>query len=150
MIWGLTIVATTSDCQVKIPNLYKAALLYLPLRLFLKMFEVVNTIGVMVVFAFLIRNGTLARLLGTTATTPAAPGTLEAQKVLPFNQLPEGETSCCICLADYSPEVEIRQTICDHRFCTPCLEGWLEVNHVCPLCRADLSVPGHPSELEGP
>lgn len=51
---------------------------------------------------------------------------------------------CPICLNNESTEV----TLCDHAFCTVCLDSWLGAGHFsCPLCREYL-FPGVHEEVE--
>jgi len=46
---------------------------------------------------------------------------------------------CCICLEEYSSEMSIISTPCDHIMHRDCLNNWLHWSHFCPLCRTDLS-----------
>ena len=58
---------------------------------------------------------------------------------------------CCICMVDFSPEEEIRKTVCDHYFHGSCIGPWLERRKSgCPLCRADLRSGRPPEEQAAP
>jgi hypothetical protein len=61
---------------------------------------------------------------------------LVAPVITDINQIPEG-IICTICQDPVSNNV--RKTICNHYFCTKCIEPWLnELNKTCPNCLADL------------
>ncbi|GLI60897.1 hypothetical protein VaNZ11_003128 [Volvox africanus] len=49
----------------------------------------------------------------------------------PSNPLP----SCPICLTDILDPLEKAVTGCMHTFCRACLEEWLRVKRICPLCK---------------
>merc|ERR1712186_26886 len=47
--------------------------------------------------------------------------------------------SCSVCLDDFDDKkLIVRTKHCDHMFHKQCLQGWLQVNRTCPLCRLDL------------
>ena len=48
------------------------------------------------------------------------------------------EEGCAICLAKYSPGEEVKTLPCLHCFHSECIEGWLRVNHTCPVCKFSL------------
>ncbi|XP_043688982.1 E3 ubiquitin-protein ligase At4g11680-like [Telopea speciosissima] len=51
----------------------------------------------------------------------------------------ENENSeCCICLANYRDEEEIRQLPCSHIFHQRCVDQWLRIISSCPFCKQDL------------
>merc|ERR1711871_58136 len=52
----------------------------------------------------------------------------------------EQELACSICLGDYENEEEIRLLPCGHMFHSPCIDAWLQINRICPLCKADVYV----------
>ncbi|XP_039835604.1 E3 ubiquitin-protein ligase SIRP1-like isoform X2 [Panicum virgatum] len=45
---------------------------------------------------------------------------------------------CAVCLQDFVAEDKLRAMPCSHTFHQDCIFRWLEVNHVCPLCRHEL------------
>eukprot|EP00045_Choanoeca_perplexa_P017786 m.266910 g.266910 ORF g.266910 m.266910 type:complete len:368 (-) comp17631_c0_seq2:3394-4497(-) len=47
---------------------------------------------------------------------------------------------CPICLD--ATQVPIQLTKCQHVFCQACVERWLESNHSCPVCRAEIELHG--------
>ena len=49
--------------------------------------------------------------------------------------LDEMDGECSICLLEYKVNEMIRRLICHHKFHASCIERWLLVNNVCPLCR---------------
>ncbi|KAL5975187.1 hypothetical protein ACLOJK_031866 [Asimina triloba] len=49
---------------------------------------------------------------------------------------------CCICLARYADNDELRELPCSHFFHMECVDKWLKINALCPLCKADVGESG--------
>ncbi|KAL4195394.1 hypothetical protein AMTRI_Chr05g73180 [Amborella trichopoda] len=49
---------------------------------------------------------------------------------------------CCICLAKYEDEEELRELPCSHCFHVECVDTWLKINGSCPLCKHVVGDPG--------
>ena len=45
------------------------------------------------------------------------------------------DSSCSICIVDYSNDDEILKLECDHSFHNNCIREWLSLNDTCPMCR---------------
>ncbi|PIM98275.1 Anaphase-promoting complex (APC), subunit 11 [Handroanthus impetiginosus] len=45
---------------------------------------------------------------------------------------------CCICLAKYANNDELRELPCSHFFHKDCVDKWLKINASCPLCKVDV------------
>ncbi|XP_076899039.1 E3 ubiquitin-protein ligase At1g63170-like [Bidens hawaiensis] len=45
---------------------------------------------------------------------------------------------CCICLAKYANDDEVRELPCWHIFHTDCVDKWLKINNSCPLCKIEV------------
>ncbi|KAK9072075.1 hypothetical protein SSX86_008507 [Deinandra increscens subsp. villosa] len=45
---------------------------------------------------------------------------------------------CCICLAKYVNDDEVRELPCSHFFHTDCVDKWLKINNSCPLCKIEV------------
>ncbi|CAO2815323.1 unnamed protein product [Amaranthus hypochondriacus] len=45
---------------------------------------------------------------------------------------------CCICLAAYVDNEELRELPCSHLFHTECVDKWLKINASCPLCKLEI------------
>ncbi|EYU21913.1 hypothetical protein ABFS82_01G026900 [Erythranthe guttata] len=45
---------------------------------------------------------------------------------------------CCICLAKYLNNDELRELPCTHFFHKECVDKWLKINASCPLCKAEV------------
>ncbi|CAI9275009.1 unnamed protein product [Lactuca saligna] len=45
---------------------------------------------------------------------------------------------CCICLAKYANNDELRQLMCSHFFHKDCVDKWLKINASCPLCKSEV------------
>ncbi|XP_074559619.1 E3 ubiquitin-protein ligase At1g63170-like [Curcuma longa] len=43
---------------------------------------------------------------------------------------------CCICLAKYLDNEELRELPCRHFFHKGCVDKWLKINALCPLCKS--------------
>ncbi|XP_073276186.1 E3 ubiquitin-protein ligase At1g63170-like [Primulina huaijiensis] len=45
---------------------------------------------------------------------------------------------CCICLAKYAHNDELRELPCSHFFHKDCVDKWLKINASCPFCKTDV------------
>ena len=45
---------------------------------------------------------------------------------------------CCICLAKYADNEELRELPCCHFFHVECVDKWLKINALCPLCKFEV------------
>ncbi|XP_010913034.1 E3 ubiquitin-protein ligase At1g63170 isoform X1 [Elaeis guineensis] len=45
---------------------------------------------------------------------------------------------CCICLANYADNDELRELPCSHFFHMVCVDKWLKINALCPLCKSEV------------
>ncbi|GJM99076.1 hypothetical protein PR202_ga16141 [Eleusine coracana subsp. coracana] len=45
---------------------------------------------------------------------------------------------CCICLTKYGDDDELRELPCKHFFHVQCVDKWLKINAVCPLCKTEI------------
>ncbi|KNA21048.1 hypothetical protein SOVF_046370, partial [Spinacia oleracea] len=45
---------------------------------------------------------------------------------------------CCICLASYMENDDIRELPCSHLFHAECVDKWLIINASCPLCKLEI------------
>ncbi|TVU17236.1 hypothetical protein EJB05_33255 [Eragrostis curvula] len=45
---------------------------------------------------------------------------------------------CCICLARYVDNDDLRMLPCSHFFHKDCVDKWLKINALCPLCKAEI------------
>lgn len=45
---------------------------------------------------------------------------------------------CCICLAKYADNDELRELPCSHVFHVACVDKWLKINASCPLCKSEV------------
>jgi len=123
-------------CHDVVPGLYNSVKFYASFKIALAFFMYAHMIG----FARLLR---LAVRRGLLHTSDAAPkGAIEKNTELVLQGDPDfqEQPSCSICLEDFSmPGRPVARTKgCRHIFHKQCLQGWLQVNRTCPLCRKDL------------
>ncbi|KAK8936240.1 E3 ubiquitin-protein ligase [Platanthera zijinensis] len=45
---------------------------------------------------------------------------------------------CCICLAKYVDNEDLRELPCKHFFHMECVDKWLKINALCPLCKKEV------------
>ncbi|KAL9265899.1 E3 ubiquitin-protein ligase-like protein [Drosera capensis] len=50
----------------------------------------------------------------------------------------EEDALCCICLAKYVNNDELRELPCSHLFHKECVDKWLKINALCPLCKTNV------------
>ena len=56
-----------------------------------------------------------------------------------FGDEPTLQTSCAVCIEEYSEGDKLRQLPCGHVFHTECIVPWLTERHIsCPLCKSDV------------
>lgn len=55
---------------------------------------------------------------------------------------------CCICLAKYANNDELRELPCSHFFHKDCVDKWLKINALCPLCKNEVGE-SNTGSLEG-
>lgn len=51
------------------------------------------------------------------------------------------DAECCICLAKYSDNDKLRELPCSHFFHAECVDKWLKINALCPLCKSEIDDP---------
>ncbi|XWS19035.1 hypothetical protein CRYUN_Cryun32bG0096500 [Craigia yunnanensis] len=54
---------------------------------------------------------------------------------------------CCICLAKYADDDELRELPCIHVFHVDCVDKWLKINATCPLCKSEVGESSSASPL---
>merc|ERR1712113_1171173 len=109
-----------------------AVLVYTIVSIFCTFVIFANYLGLNRVLAYMVHRGMLH-------SDRAAPrGALEKHtEVVSFIDA-SSEQECCVCLEKYRDGAEIVRTkACQHVFHKRCLQGWLNVNGNCPLCRHD-------------
>ncbi|KAF0720493.1 hypothetical protein AaE_010310 [Aphanomyces astaci] len=65
----------------------------------------------------------------------------ELVKFAPASTADVSDEMCPICLVDYTPDQELRQLPCNHRYHPPCIDEWLQKNQTCPMCKRDMAFP---------
>lgn len=145
IVWdivGLTMVLMSGShnsdlplCKEAEPLLSYLVAAFSALSLFHTAFLFVFKVGLSHVLRAAMNNG----MLHTTMAAP--PGALErnTEPALMGDPALTEETACSICLVDFSESQDMVKTkVCKHIFHKKCLQGWLNVNRNCPLCRRDL------------
>jgi len=76
----------------------------------------------------------------------------EAIDALPSETLDKRVSNCrcCICLADFEKDEEIRKLGCNHMFHKTCVDEWLRRNHSCPLCKNTVEPPAPSNSPSNP
>lgn len=65
------------------------------------------------------------------------------------NETSVGGSACTICIRDYEIGDTLSVLPCNHRFCPECIERWLQLSPLCPVCRATATVHGSPLVRRG-
>lgn len=59
-------------------------------------------------------------------------------KVIPlYKNNSDNEEECLICLSNISNKKILVLENCCHKFCYECIDKWIDVNPICPLCRSE-------------
>lgn len=51
---------------------------------------------------------------------------------------PDEEEKCAICLGGYEEDEEVRVLPCQHVYHVECVDQWLKVKHLCPVCKKSI------------
>ncbi|XP_057780644.1 E3 ubiquitin-protein ligase At1g12760-like [Salvia miltiorrhiza] len=62
--------------------------------------------------------------------------------------LPLDDAECCICLCAYDDGAELRELPCRHHFHSACIDKWLHINAICPLCKFNILKNGNHVDSE--
>uniref|UniRef100_A0A2P2IWY2 RING-type domain-containing protein n=2 Tax=Rhizophora mucronata TaxID=61149 RepID=A0A2P2IWY2_RHIMU len=52
--------------------------------------------------------------------------------------LSSNDAICCICLASYDDNDELKELPCSHLFHASCVDKWLKIKALCPLCKCSV------------
>ncbi|KAJ9188376.1 hypothetical protein P3X46_003739 [Hevea brasiliensis] len=64
---------------------------------------------------------------------------IECEIDMPTERLLSHEDAeCCICLSAYEDGTELRKLPCHHHFHSTCIDKWLYINAICPLCKFNI------------
>ncbi|XP_044489921.1 E3 ubiquitin ligase BIG BROTHER-related-like isoform X1 [Mangifera indica] len=55
----------------------------------------------------------------------------------------EGNDLCVICRVDYEDGETLTLLSCQHAYHSECINDWLRINKVCPICLTEVSTSGH-------
>ncbi|KAK4271984.1 hypothetical protein QN277_020597 [Acacia crassicarpa] len=89
------------------------------------------------------RSIDLASLLEEVSTKPGLlPASKDSMAAMPTVVITEEEDydQCAICLEDYVTGEEAREMPCKHWFHPRCIDKWLGIHGVCPVCRFPMPV----------
>ncbi|KAM6574812.1 hypothetical protein CsatA_023139 [Cannabis sativa] len=59
--------------------------------------------------------------------------------------LSQEDAECCICLTAYDDGTKLHELPCRHHFHCACVDKWLHINAVCPLCKFNILKPANES-----
>ncbi|XP_068315991.1 E3 ubiquitin-protein ligase At4g11680-like [Pyrus communis] len=57
------------------------------------------------------------------------------------------DAECCICLSVYENGAELRELPCLHHFHCTCIDKWLHINAICPMCKFNILKPHDRREI---
>ncbi|MED6152403.1 hypothetical protein PIB30_091746 [Stylosanthes scabra] len=72
------------------------------------------------------------------ANSAAADGGVVAAGTEKERVISGDDAVCCICLAKYENNDELRELPCSHLFHKDCVDKWLKINALCPLCKSEV------------
>eukprot|EP00927_Polykrikos_kofoidii_P006435 TRINITY_DN12602_c0_g1_i1.p1 TRINITY_DN12602_c0_g1~~TRINITY_DN12602_c0_g1_i1.p1 ORF type:complete len:369 (+),score=58.46 TRINITY_DN12602_c0_g1_i1:277-1383(+) len=146
------------SCTAEAPELLSAVKVYASFDLAFTVFMYINVAG----FAHILRTAMLRGMLHTSNAAPKGALLKHTDLVKPGNPILQEQEKCPICLENFSGDADNAASIgnstptrlarqksdtkmevvllksCSHCFHKTCLQGWLNVNRVCPICRTDV------------
>lgn len=133
--------ATKPPCAAVAPGLFAAVKVYVAVNLTFTVFFYVNVAGFQRVLGVLLHRG----LLRTSRAAPKGTLASRTEELGPSDEALKDQATCSICLEDHDSAASVlRIKACGHVFHRQCLQGWLNVNRNCPICRRDLVEPEEP------
>lgn len=128
-------------CDDAAPDLFIAVRTSALFGMISVVFLALNLFGIMRILRWMLRMGVLH-------SSRAAPkGSLEKNTEVVsladcehHKSISDEPLQCSICIEDFdfaTNNVVVRTKACKHAFHKTCLQGWLNVNRTCPLCRLD-------------
>ena len=94
----------------------------------------------------LLQDRTLLQgLAGHTVPPPQRGATQEQLEMCVDHTIGEGEAyegECCICLAPFEANDQVRRLPCRHTYHKGCIDHWFEQSILCPICKHSLDVGG--------
>ncbi|KAI5556356.1 hypothetical protein POPTR_018G034400v4 [Populus trichocarpa] len=75
---------------------------------------------------------------GEDSSSGAADGGIVAAGTEKERVISGEDAVCCICLAKYANNDELRELPCSHFFHKDCVDKWLKINASCPLCKSEV------------
>ncbi|KAB2011383.1 hypothetical protein ERO13_D09G014000v2 [Gossypium hirsutum] len=76
-----------------------------------------------------------------------APASKDSIEAMPRIKVKESGNDCCVCLEEFEVEEEAREMPCKHVFHSGCIEKWLLIHGLCPVCR--FLMPPETAEIGG-
>lgn len=70
--------------------------------------------------------------------TPVIEGGIVAEGTEKERMISGEDAVCCICIANYENDDELRELPCSHLFHRECVDKWLKINALCPLCKSEI------------
>ncbi|TYI29143.1 hypothetical protein ES332_A05G296100v1 [Gossypium tomentosum] len=71
--------------------------------------------------------------------TPTSRSSIEGLERVKWDPMTKREDECVICLEEFVEGEEVASMPCGHGYHDGCIVKWLETNHICPLCRYEMS-----------
>lgn len=135
ILGNLWIFSTNSDCNIESPNIYKLSLVYLILGYLQLLYPILLVILLCLCLPCIILL--VVRLGLRNSQKPATTAVLSQLPKEIFDSEVHKDTECIICTVDYEQGQEITRLNCvgKHYFHNDCIQTWLKINGVCPICR---------------
>jgi hypothetical protein len=130
-ILGVVWLLNSAHCK-QCPGLY-------PLCLSIVFLSVARLIATLMVFYYTFQTAYQADVAPKPQGAPQnVIDSIPLEKHCPCSSI--GSDSCAVCLSDFEEDDVKRRLPCGHSFHKGCVDKWLTLNRVCPLCVQDIEV----------
>jgi len=124
----------TSECNQNSQSIYKAAFGFFLLHCIIILFIISSCCNVCcgLLLHIVMQHGDIQ--------TGASKSIINKLKLTKYNEttISKEDSICAVCLGEYEQDEELRHLPCNHHFHSLCIDQWLSINKVCPLCKKDI------------
>lgn len=99
---------------------------------------VIDSIYLIWIPSFILLLGLIYCVKERCKTPEPIPPLTVVRTAIPLRRAKNTDETCCICLEPVAAFLPIPALRCRHAFHAACLERWVAIRSVCPLCQIDI------------